>query len=145
MGRQTTDGDTAQVGPAVAQWLGIPHAAWVSRIDGADGAHITVSQELARSVETVRMSYPCLITMEKDSFEPRLPSYRRRLAIGQGEIQVLGLDGLEDKNPEHYGLSGSPTQVERIFPPKAEGDRVLLEGEDAGQALAELLIRRRVL
>ena len=136
MGRQTTDGDTAQVGPAVAQWLGI---------DGADGAHITVSQELARSVETVRMSYPCLITMEKDSFEPRLPSYRRRLAIGQGEIQVLGLDGLEDKNPEHYGLSGSPTQVERIFPPKAEGDRVLLEGEDAGQALAELLIRRRVL
>ena len=145
MGRQTTDGDTAQVAPAVAQWLGIPHAAWVSRIDGADGAHITVSQELARSVETVRMSYPCLITMEKDSFEPRLPSYRRRLAIGQGEIQVLGLDGLEDKNPEHYGLSGSPTQVERIFPPKAEGDRVLLEGEDAGQALAELLIRRRVL
>ena len=52
MGRQTTDGDTAQVGQAVAEWLGIPHAAWVSRIDGADGAHITVSQELARSVET---------------------------------------------------------------------------------------------
>ncbi len=145
MGRQTTDGDTAQVGPAVAQWLGIPHAAWVSRIDEADASHLTVSQELARSVETVRMSYPCLITVEKDSFEPRLPSYRRRLAIGRGEIDVLGLDDLEDKNPEHYGLSGSPTQVERIFPPKAAGEKVLLEGADAGRALAELLIRRRVL
>ncbi len=90
MGRQTTDGDTAQVGPAVAQWLGIPHAALVSRIDEADASHLTVSQELARSVETVRMSYPCLITVEKDSFEPRLPSYRRRLAIGGGRSMCWG-------------------------------------------------------
>ena len=145
MGKQTTDGDTAQVGPAVAQWLDIPHAAWVSHVDEADEEAITVSQELARSVETVRMPYPCLITVEKDIYEPRLPSFRRRLALGQGEITVLSLDDLKDRDPNHYGLSGSPTQVERIFPPEAAGEKIMLTGENPGRALAELLIRRRVL
>ena len=145
MGRQTTDGDTAQVGPAVAQWLGIPHAAWVNRIDAVDKEAITVSQDLARSVETVEMPYPCLITVEKDIYEPRLPGYRRKLSVKAEAIRVLSLDDLADQDAKHYGLAGSPTQVERIFPPQAAGERITLTGEDLGQRLAELLAARRVL
>ena len=74
-----------------------------------------------------------------------MPSFRRRLALGQGEITVLSLDDLKDRDPNHYGLSGSPTQVERIFPPEAAGEKIMLTGENPGRALAELLIRRRVL
>jgi len=145
MGRQTTDGDTAQVGPAVAQWLDIPHAAWVGRIEAADETAITVSQELARSVETVRMPYPCLITVEKDIYEPRLPSYRRKLEVGKGELKALTLADLSDTDPDHYGLAGSPTQVERIFPPETHVERVTVAGENAAEELARLLISRRVL
>lgn len=145
MGRQTTDGDTAQVGPAVAEWLKIPHAAWVGKIVDADEAGITVSQELARSVESVRMPYPCLITVEKDIYEPRLPSFRRRIEVGTGDLRALTLNDLGDKDPEHFGLAGSPTQVERIFPPEVSGEKTTLTGEHTGKKLAELLIRRRVL
>ena len=93
------------------------------------------------------MSYPCLITVEKDSFEPRLPSYRRRLAIGRGEIDVLGLDDLEDKNPEHYGLSGSPTQVVRIFPPEKNDTKEMWKDKEPvlAQKLFDLLKSRKAL
>ncbi len=145
MGRQTTDGDTAQVGPAVAQWLGISHAAWVGSIVNADETSITVSQEFAKTVETIKMPYPCLITVEKDIFEPRLPSFRRKLQLGDGDLKALTLNDLNDPNPEHYGLAGSPTQVERIFPPEVSTEKTTLTGEHAGKELAKLLIRRRVL
>ena len=72
-GRQTTDGDTAQVGPAIAEHLGIPHAAWVSGIMKADEHVITVRQDLASVTQVSEIPYPCLITVDKDSCVPRLP------------------------------------------------------------------------
>ncbi|HEY8500420.1 MAG TPA: electron transfer flavoprotein subunit beta/FixA family protein, partial [Clostridia bacterium] len=60
-GKQTTDGDTAQVGPAIAEHLDIPHVAWVSKINEVDDRKITVEQDLAESVECVELYYPCLI------------------------------------------------------------------------------------
>ena len=78
-GKQTTDGDTAQVGPAIAEYLDIPHVAWVSTINKVDNEKITVEQDLSESVESVELHYPCLITVEKDIVQPRLPSYKRKL------------------------------------------------------------------
>ena len=74
-GKQTTDGDTAQVGPAIAEHLGIPHAAWVSEIVGADSESIQVKQDLVSVSQTSKIPYPCLITVDKDMCVPRLPSY----------------------------------------------------------------------
>ena len=74
-GKQTTDGDTAQVGPAIAEHLGIPHAAWVSEIVDADSEAIQVKQDLVSVSQTSKIPYPCLITVDKDMCVPRLQSY----------------------------------------------------------------------
>ena len=63
---------------------------------------------------------------------PRLPSYRRKLTVSADQIKVLSLADLPDTDPDHYGLSGSPTQVERIFPPAEAGEKVMLTGENLG-------------
>ena len=147
-GKQTTDGDTAQVGAELAEFLGIPHLANVTKLmELVEGKKLDVEAEIPLHVVDVRMSLPCLLTVEKGIFEPRLPSYRRKLATADREITWLKLGDLEDTDPKHYGLNGSPTQVKRIFPPESHVERVSLEGTPAEQAakLAELLAEQKFL
>ena len=74
-GRQTTDGDTAQVGPAIAEHLTIPHAAWVAEIVDVNEKAIQVRQDLVSVSQISEIPYPCLLTIDKDTCVPRLPSY----------------------------------------------------------------------
>ena len=133
-GKQTTDGDTAQVGPAIAEHMGIPHAAWVSRLEVA-GDGIQVEQQLQSVIETVYMPFPCLVTVEQDIYMPRLPSLKTEKEIKDKPIHIIGLDAFMDTNPEHYGLSGSPTQVERIFPPENDVKRETWTDGDLAEKL----------
>lgn len=146
-GKQTTDGDTAQVGAELAEWLDIPHVAGVKSIDrvGEDSIDLIVDEPDCTVSE--RIPYPFLMTVEKGIFEPRLPSYRLKCATADREISWLGLKDLDDKDPKHYGLNGSPTQVKRIFPPENDVKRVTLEGDDKAKAaaLADLLDERKFL
>lgn len=137
-GKQTTDGDTAQVGPAVAEHMGIPHAAWVSHLL-SDGKGVEVTQQLGSVIETVYMPFPCLVTVEQDICMPRLPSLKREAEIREKPIHIHGLEAFPDTDPEHYGLSGSPTQVERIFPPDNHTERETLTGSDLGARVIEKL------
>lgn len=127
-GKQTTDGDTAQVGPAIAENLDIPHVAWVSKINEVDDKKIVVEQDLAESVVSVELYFPCLITVEKDIVQPRLPSYKRKLATRDKAVKVLTLQDLPDMDENKYGLKGSPTRVEKVFPPESNTERILFEG-----------------
>ena len=70
-GKQTTDVDTAQDGQAIAEHLGIPHAAWVSEIVDADSESIQVKQDLVSVSQTSKIPYPCLIIVDKDMCVPR--------------------------------------------------------------------------
>ncbi len=144
-GKQTTDGDTAQVGPELAEWLGIPHVVNVKDILGVSVNDITLVADLPDCEMTERLPFPCLVTVQKGIFEPRLPSYRRKLATADREITWLKAGDLDDSDPSHYGLNGSPTQVKRIFPPESRAERVMLEGDEKAQAagLAEVLEQRR--
>ena len=102
---------------------------------------ITAELDLPLHTGTAEIAFPCLITVEKGIFEPRLPSYKRKLATRDREITVLTLDDMPDKDPKHYGLNGSPTQVKRIFPPENHHDRQMWEGNDeelAGKLFAYL-------
>ena len=139
-GKQTTDGDTAQVGPAISEWLNIPCAANVRGIEQLREGDITVRMELPDAVEISRIAFPCLLSVDKDIFMPRLPSYLRKKASADREITVWSLDDMSDTDPEHYGLSGSPTQVQRIFPPEPLGDRELWTGD--APALTQRLFDR---
>lgn len=119
-GKMTTDGDTAQVGPELAELLSIPHAANVLRIIEVKDGSIIVEIDMPNTIETVEIQYPCLITVEKGIFQPRLPSFKLKLTTKDKKINVYGLKDFEDRDEGHYGLNGSPTQVKRIFSPKAK-------------------------
>jgi len=137
-GKQTTDGDTAQVGPAIAEHLGIPHAAWVSKLEVV-GDGVNAEQQLQDVIETVHMPFPCLVTVEQDIHVPRLPSLKTAREIGDKPVHIQGLDTFLDTDPNHYGLTGSPTQVERIFPPQNDVEHEVWTGDD-GADLAEKLL-----
>ena len=137
-GRQTTDGDTAQVGPAIAEHMGIPHAAWVSKLTVRDGG-VDAEQQLQDVIETVHMPFPCLVTVEQDICMPRLPSLKRAREIRGKDIHIQGLDSFPDTEESHYGLSGSPTQVERTFPPESDTEHETWTGADsAGRLVSQL-------
>jgi len=143
-GKQTTDGDTAQVGAELGEFLRVPHLCNVLKIVELTATALTAEIDLPQHVQRVRVALPCLIAVEKGICEPRLPSFKRQLATADRKIRIVGLDDLPDQNPAHYGLSGSATQVARIFPPESNAVRVTWnqpEPEIAAQLLA--LLRER--
>ncbi len=139
-GKQTTDGDTAQVGPEMAEYLGIPHVANVKAIVEVKEKSIVLEVEMPTTIQTVEVTFPCLITVEKGIYQPRLPSYRLKKKTKYQEIIELTLDNFKDKNEKRYGLSGSPTQVEEIFPPDQNTTSERWEGEHLGTRLYDQLI-----
>ncbi|MCD8217638.1 MAG: electron transfer flavoprotein subunit beta/FixA family protein [Clostridiales bacterium] len=146
-GKQTTDGDTAQVGPAMAEYLGIPCAAWVGEIGEMDGASITVGQDFVNLKQTARMQLPCLITVEKDIYTPRLPSYRLKAASKDREVHMMTFADFKDQDKNHYGLKGSATSVDRIFPPETHEGQVFLQGSvsEIADQLTALFAERKYL
>ncbi len=146
-GRQTTDGDTGQVGPEIAEFLGIPHVAYVRKIVEADENGLIVEMDMPESIEVVRVSFPCLITVEKGIFQPRLPSFRLKLKTRNRSIRTITLADLPDPTPGRYGLKGSPTQVIKVFPPHNEVEQQTWKGEpqDLAQQLFDKLCELKFL
>lgn len=133
-GKQTTDGDTAQVGAELAEFLGIPHHTNVSKIIDVEEKAMTMRSNLDNRIITQRVKLPCLITVDADVNTPRLPSYRRMGLMGQDAVEFVSLKDFIDQDETHYGLTGSPTQVQQIFPPEKGNIRQLLTGD--GETLA---------
>ena len=141
-GKQTTDGDTAQVGPAIAEHLRIPHAAWVSALEILENG-LQVEQQLQERVETIWMPFPCLVTVEQGVYTPRLPSLLRGRKLRNFPVPILGLDAFLDTDPAHYGLKGSPTQVERIFPPTHDRTRETWTEAEGAEKLHQWLKKQK--
>lgn len=127
-GKQTTDGDTAQVGSEMAEWLQIPSVSNVVSIEAVEKDAITVKMEIPTAYETARIAFPCLISVEKDIYEPRLPSYIKKKATTDRVIHEITSASLPKENERNYGLDGSPTQVQRIFPPENDKERQMWYG-----------------
>jgi len=139
-GKQTTDGDTAQVGPEVGERLGIPSIANVFEFVEAERDAVTVKMDMGESVQTAKIRFPCLICVDKDIYTPRLPSYKRAKASENREVHILTMEDLDDREEKHYGLSGSPTQVKRVFPPPGKSAAERYTGDAA--ELAERLYKK---
>lgn len=144
-GKQTTDGDTAQVGPETAEFLGIEHIANVEKILEVAENEITVLENQENCQRELCLSMPCLLTVEKDANTPRLPSYKRKMDTCGMEIETICLSDFFDADKRHYGLEGSPTQVERIFPPEKNMSCKRYEGEPEalGKALFQILLDKK--
>lgn len=139
-GKQTTDGDTAQVGPEIAEFLNIPHIAYVTKIVEIKDDSMIVEMDMMHSVEVAEIAFPCLITVEKGIYMPRLPSFKKKLATQDREILTCCLDDFKDQDEKNYGLNGSPTQVLRIFPPEEKADKETWTG--TGNELADRMLDR---
>ncbi|MBO3445917.1 electron transfer flavoprotein subunit beta/FixA family protein [Clostridium sp. CCUG 7971] len=140
-GKQTTDGDTAQVGPEIAEFLNIAHITNVTKIIEVKENSIVVEADMPNTLEECEVNYPCLITVEKGIFQPRLPSFKLKLDTKDREIPMYSLSDFEDKDENNYGLNGSPTQVLKIFPPTSNNEKEVLRGnsDEISDKLADKL------
>ena len=146
-GKQTTDGDTAQVGAEVAEYLGIPNVSNVLSVEDVKDGKIFLTVGLDDKNVKLSVAMPCLISVDTDINTPRLPSYRIRRNLKEDAVSFLTFADFADQDPEHYGLSGSATQVERIFPPEKNDQKQTLTGAapEQAQALYQLLKDKKML
>lgn len=126
-GKQAIDGDTAQVGPGLAEELGIPHVTYVRKIREISPDTMVVERMTEGAYEAVRLPLPALITVVKEINEPRLPSLRGIMRAKKTEIIVWGAQDVA-ADPARVGLNGSATQVIRIFTPELAPRGEMLPG-----------------
>lgn len=126
-GKQAIDGDTAQVGPETAEFLGIPHISYIRKIEDVNSSTIRVQRLMEEGYDVVESPLPVLLTAVKELNVPRMPSLKGKMAAKKAVIKKLGKDDIQaDENS--LGLKGSPTQVRNIFAPQIKAERKMLEG-----------------
>lgn len=129
-GRQAIDGDTAQVGPQIAEKLEIPQVSYVADIQ-KDGDTLTVRRMLEDGYMTVQVQTPCLLTCIKELNTPRYMTIRGILDCDNEPVTVLDYNALKDDpliEVDTIGLKGSPTNIYKSFTPPRKGSGMMLEG-----------------
>jgi len=134
-GKQAIDGDTAQVGPETAEFLNIPHIAYVRKIEEIKDNYIRVQRLMDEGYDIVESSIPVLLTVVKELNEPRFPSLKGKMAAKKAEIKKMGMTEI-GADEDSLGLKGSPTQVKNIFAPERKTERKMLEGTSEEQVNA---------
>ena len=125
-GRQAIDGDTAQVGPQIAERIGISQVTYVQEFD-IDGDEINVKRQLEDGYEVIRVKKPVLLTAIKELNEPRHKSIKGIFDAYKKDITVWSINDL-DVDAQEVGLDASPTKVMRSFVPEPKGKGRMLEG-----------------
>ncbi len=136
-GKQAIDGDTAQVGPEMAEHLGIPHITCCSKFE-VTGDVMRVEREHEEGYEVIVGKMPLLVTVVKSANEPRFATVRGTMKANRKEIPVLTLADLE-VDEKRIGLKGSPTQVKKIFTPPSRSGGEMIQAEDAREAISILI------
>lgn len=140
-GKQAIDGDTAQVGPELAEHLGYPQVTYGLEAE-LQGDLLRVKKETEDGAEIVGIKYPCVVTYTKPAWDPRFPTIKSKLAANRAQIPTLTAADLPTIDLTHAGLKGSPTKVKRTFVPqkKAGGIRIQEKsGEDSAMKLLKAL------
>ena len=140
-GRQTIDGDTAQVGPGIATRLGCAQLTLVDRIEGIDvkAKQVKVRRKLEGRHEIVSAPLPAMIAVLREINLPRYPNVPMRLMADEAKITLW--DNKEMKiNEQTIGLKGSATQVRKIFSPERAKGQMLGKDTDKPDDVARLLI-----
>ncbi len=132
-GKQAIDGDTAQVGPGMAEMLDIPHVAYVKKIDEVTDSKIQVQRLMDDGFDVVEADLPALLTVVKEINSPRLPGMKGKMRAKKAEVTTWSAADI-GAEPAKVGLTGSPTQVKNIFAPEMNTDRQMVEGTPDEQA-----------
>lgn len=145
-GRQAIDGDTAQVGPQIAEHLHIPNVSYAEGIK-IEGNDIIVKRQYEDRYHMIKVKTPCLITALAELNEPRYMTPGGIFnAYRECDVEVMTFADLDLKE-EEIGLSGSPTKVKKSFTKsvKPAGVVVELDGKEAAQYIVEKLQEKFVL
>ena len=145
-GKQAIDGDTAQVGPGVADWLGLPCIAYARKIEIADGK-ATVERTYEDGFEKLEVALPCALTVVKEANVPRMASLRGKMAAKKLNLTPTTAAAI-GADPAKLGLNASPTRVVKIFSPPPKTGGVKWQGEEPAvmaQRLADLLRDRKLI
>ncbi|MBQ6955529.1 MAG: electron transfer flavoprotein subunit beta/FixA family protein [Bacteroidales bacterium] len=145
-GRQAIDGDTAQVGPQVAEKLDLPQVTYAEELLSVDEHSITIRRRLERGTEVVKSLLPALVTVTSAAADCRFPNAHRLLRQAKMEVRMTNADSI-DADMERLGLKGSPTKVKRIENVVlAHKESVVLQPTDeALNALSATLIKEHIL
>lgn len=137
-GKQAIDGDTAQVGPEIAEHLGIAQLTYVAKMS-IDGAAISAEREHEDGYQIMEAQLPVLLSVIKSAeYEPRFPSVRGTMKANRAEIPVWTAADLQ-ADEKKIGLQGSPTKVSKIFSPPRRTQGVLIQKDTARESVAMLL------
>ena len=139
-GRQAIDGDTAQVGPQIAEKLNIPQVSYAAEIV-KEGKTLTIKRMLEDGYMTIKVNTPCLITCIKELNEPRYMSVGGVFEAYGKPMTTYDYEALKDDpliDATTIGLKGSPTNIFKSFTPPQKGAGMMLEGD--GKETCEKLV-----
>lgn len=148
-GRQAIDGDTAQVGPQIAQHLGLPQVSYVENIEAVNERSIVLRRQFEDRYHIVEAQLPCLITVLSELNKPRYMSvsgvfdaYREKKVV---RMTLADLEDVIDKS--NIGLGGSPTRVKQSFTkqPKGKGEKFETDADDAVRIIVEKLAEKHLI
>ena len=140
-GKQAIDGDTAQVGPELAEHLNMAQITCVSKLEVFPAERRLIAErEVEDGREVLELPFPAVLTVSKSLNEPRYPSIKGRLRANKTSIPILMLADL-GLQAEETGLQGSPTRVVRIFAPETRKGGEVIQGMAPRQAADLLAIR----
>ena len=137
-GKQAIDGDTAQVGPEIAEHLGYPQVTYGIEAEAADD-NLNVKRETEVGYEIVQVKTPCLVTFTKPVWEVRYPTIHRKLAAEKADIPVLNEESFPDMDRSVIGLKGSPTRVKKTYVPDRRKSCTIFRNDDVKKSVQELL------
>jgi len=139
-GMQAIDGDTAQVGPGLASQLGIPQITYCESVEAVEeGKKLRAVRLIDDGNETVECRFPCLVTMTTPSdFVPTNPPFTKIMKAKKKPYEEWTAENV-DADPDLLGLNGSPTWVEKVYPPTAKEAGVMLEGETADELVEKIV------
>jgi electron transfer flavoprotein beta subunit len=136
-GKQAIDGDTAQVGPGIAENLGWPQITYAAKIE-INGNMIKVDREHEDGYEILEAPLPAVVTVVKSIAEPRFPTVKGTMKANRTQIPVWTAADI-NADEKRIGMTGSPTQVRRIFTPTQRSQGQLIQEESAQKSVAVLM------
>lgn len=137
-GKQAIDGDTAQVGPELAEHLDYPQVTCALECELQDG-RLEVLKEDQDVNQVIGINLPCVITFTKPNFDPRFPTIKRKMAANRAEIPTLTPEDMPDIDTTSIGLNGSPTRVKKSFVPVKSRDGMIIQEETIEASSVKLI------
>ncbi|HIW94258.1 MAG TPA: electron transfer flavoprotein subunit beta/FixA family protein [Candidatus Flavonifractor merdipullorum] len=137
-GKQAIDGDTAQVGPEVAEWLGYPQVTYGLEAEATEGG-LKVRAEAEDGVDVIGIQFPCVVTFTKPAWDPRYPTIKRKMAANRAQIPTLTAAEFPAIDTTRIGLKGSPTHVKKTFVPQKKSGGIKIKEETVEESVNKLI------